>query len=802
MNFNFLKNILFLLAIVQFASCGKESANLQFNAELRKDIKRNQISENFWANRLQDWQLNKGRIECINTSLPLRTLHLLPYTISSDSGTVKISMKIGSIKKNDSLTKHDYAGLILGAGALTDDFRKRAFIHQTHTKSGGIIAAVNGMGKLIFIDNETGEFLNLAAAEEIKTPIFSTQGLYMQIKLYPEGETYSLNFSIVKETEEEVLSHAKVMNIPKEKIEGNIAFVVNSPQNNCKSGIWFQDFKLSGTKLNYNENSKISPIIGAFYNYFNKQVHLKAQLMPPGFNSDNKVRLEISEYEKDEWKQIAEQEIDSVSYTADFSFKLKKHNTIYNYRLIYSEKDDKGKTKEFFYEGLIKNKQKNTLKLTVIKNTSRMLPTTSWVTKPNNKNRFSLPDSTLSEMLINDKSDFYMFQGELIDKSGFIENSGSKLLQNLKLNYLYELYKWHLSFSEITKNHSCLLLLKDDFLENRNNENEFNLNLSETEYLKKLICKTQHSPEIECSSQNQLLSSFSIGGVNFAYIPEAKREKSDSLLLVNRYLNKPDSFMLSRKRELKKWALNWDNSELKAIITSEPISSLETLNSRKTNIKYNKNKDIIDYAQKTFSVIISSSDTSSFFKYGIKKYADASYSYIAPASISSLVMKKQNNEFISQELNRINLLAKAEKNTKKDVLNSFSYGLISFNKFQQSISFYNKKIVLTEEEQLKDTNNWSIKILAKSNYNKSSPAYLPLLRIKGALSKPVITIFDSRTKELIYTKRINKLSYKPKVFYWGRYDIEILDTNTGRKKIITNILAENINKNTSIKVKF
>ena len=54
-------------------------------ATLPEDVTRPWIGPAFFANRLQDWQLNDGRIECIEDAkrFPMRTLFHLPTTISN-----------------------------------------------------------------------------------------------------------------------------------------------------------------------------------------------------------------------------------------------------------------------------------------------------------------------------------------------------------------------------------------------------------------------------------------------------------------------------------------------------------------------------------------------------------------------------------------------------------------------------------------------------------------------------------------------------------------------------------------------
>ena len=59
------------------AGCQKVNVSPGFESRWSTHNDRIWLGEQYWANRLQDWQLKNGRVECINSHLPKRTLHLL-----------------------------------------------------------------------------------------------------------------------------------------------------------------------------------------------------------------------------------------------------------------------------------------------------------------------------------------------------------------------------------------------------------------------------------------------------------------------------------------------------------------------------------------------------------------------------------------------------------------------------------------------------------------------------------------------------------------------------------------------------
>ena len=62
------------------------------------DTDRTWIGEDFFANRLQDWRIRGGRLECAVGAKrnPLRAAHLLTTALSSAEGTLSASVTTGS----------------------------------------------------------------------------------------------------------------------------------------------------------------------------------------------------------------------------------------------------------------------------------------------------------------------------------------------------------------------------------------------------------------------------------------------------------------------------------------------------------------------------------------------------------------------------------------------------------------------------------------------------------------------------------------------------------------------------------
>ncbi|MDH5412850.1 MAG: alkaline phosphatase D family protein [Flavobacteriaceae bacterium] len=113
------------------------------------------------------------------------------------------------------------------------------------------------------------------------------------------------------------------------------------------------------------------------------------------------------------------------------------------------------------------------------------------------------------------------------------------------------------------------------------------------------------------------------------------------------------------------------------------------------------------------------------------------------------------------------------------------YGIVRLNKNNRKISLEcwprNANPELGNKEQYE---GWPITISQEDNYGRKAKAYLPKINIKG-LEKPVIQIIDEKNNEIIYSLRLNRTTFTPKIFDDTiSYTIKVgePDTNTWQVK--------------------
>lgn len=120
-----------LLAI--FCGCVQpQKTSPSFIGNWPAGIERTWVGPEYWANRLQDWRIANGRLECLEArpTKPMRTVHLLTKRLADKQGDIRISVTAGLLEPRRSVTADAACGFLVGAGAKLD-YRAAALIHHS-----------------------------------------------------------------------------------------------------------------------------------------------------------------------------------------------------------------------------------------------------------------------------------------------------------------------------------------------------------------------------------------------------------------------------------------------------------------------------------------------------------------------------------------------------------------------------------------------------------------------------------------------------------------------------------------------
>jgi len=141
-----------LSLLIAFLACASTAFGRNGELPIAAESNRPWVGQHFFANRLQDWRLQNGRIECIESAarFPFRTVNVLTRSIGSDGGTFQLSVDVSLGSGRSAAHEQALAGLLLGHGNEGVDYRISALVHHKPAEDGGMLAVIDHMGRVSF----------------------------------------------------------------------------------------------------------------------------------------------------------------------------------------------------------------------------------------------------------------------------------------------------------------------------------------------------------------------------------------------------------------------------------------------------------------------------------------------------------------------------------------------------------------------------------------------------------------------------------------------------------------------------
>ena len=310
------------------------------------------LGPELWANRLQDWRVNNGRIECIETTLPMRTAHILTRQLKEDDGYLLMSVDFGIDGELAGIPEESFSGFLLGAGGTELDYRSASLVHHGFGNNGGMAVGVNNSGELIcYYNDKVPELLNPASyngSKIVRSPE-EKLGLSMKVALMPDN--YNLIATVKDIYTGKILQEARWEKINPKYLIGNIAIVAHCYKQDDEGGkpvFWFNNLRVSGSKVEFNKSHLLGPIISSMFTVSKGIMKMTAQMAPIGENDQQFVTLEIDKEGIGSWEKIADAEINTPGWTSTFSIPGWNSKRNIPYMLVYQIGEE-----EFYYEGVI-----------------------------------------------------------------------------------------------------------------------------------------------------------------------------------------------------------------------------------------------------------------------------------------------------------------------------------------------------------------------------------------------------------------------------------------------------------------
>ncbi|MCD6544068.1 MAG: alkaline phosphatase D family protein [Flavobacteriaceae bacterium] len=440
-----------LLILMVLASSCKNDRDINLLTELPSDNSRVWIGNEYWANPLQDWQLNNGQIECI-TSGGYRNIYLLTNEIGSKKGDFTISVKVKKLISEEDLTE-GWIGFEIGVKGEFNDYRD---------------SAIRGRGFPVGITTKGQMFIGNLNSENKVLPGNSLDDITIELNAKQQDDgKYTIILKVKNALQEETISRENVL---PEWIEGGISLMCHSGKlkefsgkvkfenypnwgttpdkrrsGNVKFG--FSNWMVSGSKIVQHKEHAFGPILFTQHTISNKVLKLTAQIPPIGEKDGKSVEFQIKSSGK--WETIATEKMDGLARTSTFRVENWNVSKDTPYRLVYQLYDSGNILKEYYYKGTIRKEPLDKEEIVVAGFTGN--------------NDLGFPNTDVFKSVKYHDPDLLFFSGDQIYEGvgdyGALINR--KDIEKSTIDYLRKWYLFGWAYGELLKDRPSVCLLDD-----------------------------------------------------------------------------------------------------------------------------------------------------------------------------------------------------------------------------------------------------------------------------------------------------------------------------------------------------
>lgn len=808
------------------------------------------VGPNYWGNRLQDWSIKDGVVEC-DYHGPNRSLHNLNTQLGNSRNT--FSSRVG-LRFSETVISSgkNRIGFLLGAKNWNLEYRASA------VRGKGLKVGINSLGNL-FIGDE--EFKDVCIDK-----LHLTKGIILEVAGEPIGSKYRLYLNVYNKQADKIAEVEK-SNIEPEDLIGNIALLSDIDEYKAKerdkpAGV-FDKWELHGKKLDYNPQQSFGPLCFTQYTRHRHKVKLTAQLCPVPLPA--KVIFEVKQGER--WKQLEEANVEYPSYTAQFRFDNWEHEVSVPFRVYYDFPYKDESKERFFWKGTIAEEpvSKESVKALVFSCNYDL----------------AFPDQDIIENAPKHDPDLIMFLGDQ-----FYEINGGFGFQTAPLEkaYLDYLRKWYMfgwSYRKLFQ-HLPTINLPDDHDVFQGNlfgaggkplpkgsvnnalKRDFGGFMMPPEWVNlAMTTQTSHMPDPydpEAIEQgiHVFYTNWNYGGISFGII-EDRKFKSGPAEILPKEAKVRDAFPQNEKYEIKnkrfphaellgerqidflnEWVEDWtEDTKFKILVSAAPFHALQTLPGGEKNNgiqqrlpipepgeyvegdvpvadmdsggwPQNKRDEVLKLIRKSYTLHLAGDQhLASVTQYGVNDYRDAGYSFAVPALTNSWPRRwwppvDTNHQPVEGQPaytgnhedafgNKIHVRAVANPvKTGLEPRNLFDrstgYGVVSFNKKSREIVLECwPRFINPETQPNGQYPGWPVTVKQLENFVPFNPHFLPVVLVKG-LAEPIIKVYDSE-QELQLVIRIKGKEFQPVVEKQGIYSILVLDSGGNKIKEVKDLEA-------------
>jgi hypothetical protein len=821
-------------------------------------VERTWIGPEYWANRLQDWQLHNGRIECLVSDWN-RNINLLTCRLEDTEGTFTMSVHAGFLSENLPENEKNWIGFRIGARGQFNDYRDDAIYGK------GLDVGVTTSGDLFIGELPVKQNRNAPMVQP-----FLLTGLKLEVEVTLEENIYLLHIRAIDPETNEVLAEKTETDVPQQSLHGSLALVshfIEMGEQTDFPSTWFAEWHLSGSKVRTYPDRTYGPILFSQYTLSRGTLYMTAQMPPIGPMDAETVELQMKK--NNQWERAGVSPIHPLSRTAHFTVNNWDSEQDIPYRLYY--RLNTGKPTSFYREGIIRKEPVDKEEIVVAGFTGN--------------NDLGFPNNDVYEAIQYHDPDLLFFSGDQIYEGvgGFGVQRAP--FEKAVLDYLRKWYLLGWEYGNLMRDRPTISIPDDHDVYHGNlwgaggiatppgltgNEAQDAGGYKMPAEWVNMVQATQtshlpHPPDPTPVAQDigVYFTEVNYGGISFAVIEDRKFKSAPKPLLPEAKINNgwaqntewdpvtqadvPGAVLLGDRQLdfMEHWAGDWSNHTwMKAVLSQTIFANVATLPADEHHDRVvpqlrileegeyppddrpvadldsdgwpqtGRNK-AIEKMRKAFALHIAGDQhLGSTIQYGVDTWRDAGYALCVPA-ISNVWPRrwfpkegglnrepgapKYTGDFLDGFGNHITV--KAVSNpvfTGKEPSNLYDratgYGIVRFYRSTRDIKIECWPRFIDPEAG--DAQQYPGWPVTINQMDNYSPApYGYLPKIRvEGMQNPVLKVFYG--PELVYALRILGTEFQPTVYAPGLYQIEIGDPDMDKMKVFDNVEAiANANEN-------
>ena len=297
----------------------------EFELRLPSNLERRWPGPDFFACNFEDWQIKDGGLHCLLPAIN-RYVYFLSGEIEGQAGRFEASFKarVNSLPSRPRL--RNYLGLRLGIKGKDGDYRQAAVSGQ------GIDLGLSTDGLLFIGDLESVS--STETQETIKSALKT--GVEFKITLALDSSGYRLTFRLFEAQGGRLLDELEENGQESEKIKGGLALVASLPEATITapdlSSGQFNEIKFQGELLQLRPERQLGPVAFTLYAQSNKQLKLRAQLIPDSLEEKSLVAFDLKNGEQ--WTRAAVEKVQPENSGVLFSIKDWRSQETVAFRLV------------------------------------------------------------------------------------------------------------------------------------------------------------------------------------------------------------------------------------------------------------------------------------------------------------------------------------------------------------------------------------------------------------------------------------------------------------------------------------